>query len=125
MAKQLYAEHEVKYQTGYCLIELLVRTDERAIGDLLQLNHLPLILEDVDSILANPRLPDYSRNLLSGVVGRIRESLRAANEADIDDPTFVTLGEEVRAWKFLLDGRFDGVRGKMDEVVGEWFRNIP
>ncbi|MEE8392491.1 MAG: hypothetical protein V3S14_17055 [Anaerolineae bacterium] len=48
-------------------------------------------------ILSNPRLAAYSRDLLSGVADRIRDSIRAASEAGIDDPTFVTLGEEVRA----------------------------
>jgi hypothetical protein len=39
----------------------------------------------------------------------------------VADPTFVPLGEEVRAWKFLLDGRFAAVREEVDRVVGEWF----
>lgn len=121
VARQLYPEHEVKYQAGYRLVELLVEADERVIGDLLRLNHLPLVPEDVEAIPTNPHLVAYSRDVLSPMAERIRDSIRAAQEASIADPTFVTLGEEVRAWKFLLDGRFEGVRGEVDGVVGEWF----
>ncbi len=121
VAKALYPEHEVKYQAGRRLVKLLVEADEGAIGDLLRLNDLPLVPEDVEAILSSPHLTAYSRDLLGGMADRIRDSIRAANEAGIDDPTFVTLGEEVRAWKFLLDGRFAGVREEMDGVVGEWF----
>jgi len=121
VTKQVYPEHEVKYQAGYRLIELLVEADEGAIGDLLRLNHLPLVPEDVETILSNPHLAAYSRDLLSPMAGRIRDSIGAAIEAGITDPTFVTLGEEVRAWKFLLDGRFEGVREEVDEVAREWF----
>jgi hypothetical protein len=56
---------------------------------------------------------------------RINEStsrrVREGGLDGIEDPTFATLGEEVRAWKLLLDGRFDGVRGKVDGLVGERF----
>ena len=36
-------------------------------------------------------------------------------------PDFVTLGEEVRAWKFLLHKYFDAMRHKGDELAREWF----
>jgi len=121
VAKQLYPEHEVKYQAGCLLIELLVEADESSISDLLRLNGLPLVPEDVETILGNPHLAAYSRNLLSPMAGRIQESIRAAQEAGITDPTFVPLGEEVRAWKFLLDGRFAGVREEIERVIEEWF----
>lgn len=124
VARQLYPEHEVKYQAGYRLVELLRAADEEAIGNLLRLNHLPLVPEDVDIILTSPHLAAYSRDLLSPMAGRIRDSTRAAREAGITDPTFVTLGEEVRAWKFVLDGRFDEARGEVGEIVGEWFGNV-
>ena len=75
----------------------------------------------VENILSNPHLEAYSRDLLSGMASRIRGSIQAANEAGIEDPTFVTLGEEVRAWKLLLDGRFDRVRDEVDELMSEWF----
>lgn len=121
VAKALYPKHQVKYPAGCQLIELLVGADEEAIGDLLRLNSLPLVPEDVEHILSSPHLTAYSRDLLGGMADRIRDSIRAANEAGIDDPTFVTLGEEVRAWKFLLDRRFAGVRKRMDHLVDEWF----
>ena len=75
----------------------------------------------VDIILTSPHLAAYSRDLLRPMAGRIRDSIRTAIEDGITDPTFVTLGEEVRAWKFLLDGRFEGVREEVDEVAREWF----
>jgi phage regulator Rha-like protein len=34
----------------------------------------------------------------------------------ITDPTFVTLGEEVRTWKFLFGKRFKGVKERMDHI---------
>ena len=48
------------------------------------------------------------------VVGTGWAGWRSASgtEAGITDPTFVPLGEELRAWKLVLDGRFDGVRGE-------------
>lgn len=121
VAKALYPEHEVKYQVGYRLLALLVATDERSIGDLLWLNDLPLVLEDVEAILASPHLADFSRDLLNAMGERIRDSVRTAVELGITDPTFVSLGEEVRAWKFLLDGRFEKVRDEVSETVMEWF----
>lgn len=120
VAKQLYPEHEVKYPAGYRLVELLVKADEAVLGDLLRLNDLPLLPEDVDNILNSPRLADYSRDLLHSLAGRIRESARAAVEAGITDPTFVPLGEELRAWKFLLDRRFEGVKEEVDGMIKEW-----
>lgn len=123
VAKALYPEHEVKYQAGYRLVQLLVETDETVIGDLLRLNEVPLAPKDVEAILGSPYLAAYSRDLLSRMAGRIRDSIRAAREAGITDPTFVTLGEEVRAWQFLQDERFERVRKRIGEVVREWFGN--
>ena len=124
VVKQLYPEHEVKYQAGHRLIELLIAADESSIGELLRLNELLLVPEDVEAILGSSHLAAYSRDLLSPMAGRIQDSIRAAREAGITDPTFVTLGEEIRAWKFLLDGRFEVVRKEVDGVVGEWFGNV-
>lgn len=124
VTKTLYPEHEVKYQPGYRLIACLVEADEDAVGDLLRLHELRLVPEDVDAILTNPHLPDYTRDLLGQMRERIRGSLQAAVEAGITDLTFVTLGEEVRAWEFLLDDRFGGVREEVDEVVGKWFAEV-
>lgn len=121
VAKGLYPEHEVKYQAGYRLIELLVTADKEIIGDLLRLNDLPLVLEDLEAILASPHLAGYSRDLLNSMARRIRDSIRTAIKAGITDPTFVPLGEEIRAWKFLLDRRFEGVWDKGSELVREWF----
>jgi len=115
VAKGLYPEHEVKYKAGHRLIALLAQADEGAIGGLLRLHDLPLAPADVEAILASPHLPAYPRDFLGRMAGRIRESIQAANEAGIADPTFVTLGEEVRAWKFVLEGRFAGVRGEVAE----------
>jgi len=121
VAKQLYPEHEVKYQAGYRLIELLVKMDEGIIGDLVRLNELSLVPEDAEAILESPHLTAYSRDLLIPIAGRIRDSIRTANKAGIADPTFVPLGEEMRAWKFLLDRRFEGVMKEVDEVLRGWF----
>lgn len=33
----------------------------------------------------------------------------------------VPLGEEVRAWKFLLDVRYQGVWNEVSEALVEWF----
>jgi hypothetical protein len=121
VTKTLYPAHEVKYPTGCRLIELLVEADERVIGDLLRLNDLPLMPEDVAILLNSPHLAAYSRDLLGDVADRIRDSIHAANEAGIGDPTFVTLGEEVRAWKLVLGRRFDRVREEVDKVMEEWF----
>lgn len=121
VAKTLYPEHEVKYDAGYRLMSLLVAVDERVIGKLLRLNDLPLGLDDAEVVLASPRLPDYSRGLLNSMADQIRESVAAAIEAGITDPTFVSLGEELRAWKFLLDERFEGVWDEGIEILRAWF----
>ncbi len=52
---------------------------------------------------------------------QIRKSVATAVEAGISDPTFVPLGEELRAWKFLLDGRYQGVWNEASEALVEWF----
>jgi len=121
VTKELYPEHVVKYPDGYELVAALIANDPEAIGDLLRLNYLPLIPEDVDTILAGAHVPSYSRDLIARMADRIRDSIRTANEVDIDDPTFVTLGEEVRAWKFILDQRFDGIRDCLDKAIKAWF----
>ncbi len=121
VAKRLYPHHEVKYGAGYRLVALLVETDARSIAGLLRLNDLPLTSEDVETILPSSRLPAYSRDLLNSMADPIRKSLATAIEAGITDPTFVPLGEELRAWKFLLDVRYQGVWNKASEGLVEWF----
>lgn len=121
VTKVLYTEHDIKYRAGYRLMELLVAADEKCVRDVLRLHDLNLTPEDVDAILVHPRLPQYSRSVLTRVSDRIRESVRTAIEAGITDPTFVTLGEEVRAWKFLLSVRFESLSAEVDEVLREWF----
>jgi len=122
VTKELYPDHVVKYPSGYELVATLVASDPKVIGELLRLNHLPLIPEDVNIILASAHVPSYSRDLIAHMADRIRDSIRTANEVGIDDPTFVTLGEEVRAWKFILDRRFDGIRDRLDKAIGAWFK---
>lgn len=124
VTKELYPEHVVKYPAGYELVATLIASDPKVIEELLRLNHLPLSPEDVDTILASAHVPSYSRDLIGRMADRIRDSIRTANEVGIDDPTFVTLGEEVRAWKFILDRRFDGVRDCLDKAIGAWFEGI-
>jgi hypothetical protein len=121
MTKTLYPEHEVKYGAGYRLVGCLAATDEGSVGGLLRVNDLPLTSEDVEAILASPRLPDYSRDLLNSMADQIRKSVATAVEAGATDPTFVPLGEELRAWKFLLDGRYEGVWNEVGEALAEWF----
>jgi hypothetical protein len=121
VTKELYPDHVVKYPTGYELIATLIANDSEVIGELLRLNHLSLIPEDVDTILASAYVPSYSRDLIARMADRIRDSIRTANEAGIDDPTFVTLGEEVRAWKFILNPQFDGIRDRLNEAIRAWF----
>jgi len=117
VTKELYPDHVVKYPAGYELVATLVANDPEVIGGLLQLNNLPLIPEDVDTSLASAHVPSYSRDLIARMADRIRDRIRTANEVGIDDSTFVTLGEEVRAWKFILDQRFDGIRDRLDGAI--------
>lgn len=121
VTKELYPDHVVKYPAGYELVATLIASVPEVIGELLQLNHLPLIPEDVDTILASAHVRSYSRDLIARMTDEIRDSIRTANEVGIDDPTFVTLGEEVRAWKFILDRRFDRIRDRLDEAIKAWF----
>lgn len=120
VAKTLYPEHEVKYGTGYRLVGLLAAADEGSIGGLFRLSDLPLDSADVETTLASPYLTDYSRDLLTSMADQIRESVATAVEAGITDPTFVPLGEELRAWKFLLDVRYQGVWNEASEALVEW-----
>jgi len=120
VTKELYPDHVVKYPAGYELVATLIANEPRVIEELLQLNNLPLIPEDVDAILASVHIPS-SRDLIARMADRIRDSIRIANEVGIDDPTFVTLGEEVRAWKFILNQRFDVIRDHLDEAIRAWF----
>jgi hypothetical protein len=121
VTKELYPDHSVKYPSGYELVAALVTDHPDVIRDLLRLNELALVPEDIDMILANDHVPPYSKDLLGRMADHIQYGIRAANKAGIDDPTFVTLGEEVRAWKFLLDRRFDGVREKVNRATETWF----
>ena len=119
VTKHLYPEHEVKYKVPYQLIELLVQVDEKVIGDILRINEILLTLDDIDIILSHPYIADYSRNLLGNIADRIRESIHTANRLDITDPTFVPLGEELRAWKFLLNGKFEKIKEEIEGNGGK------
>jgi hypothetical protein len=110
VAKQLYPEHEVKYQAGHRLIELLLADDGSSVGGLFRLNDLSLVAQDMEAILGSSHLAAYSCDLPRPIAGRIRNSIPAAKEAGLTDSTFDTLGEEIRAWRFALDGRFEGMR---------------
>lgn len=100
------------------------------IGGILHLNDMSLELGDLDRILGDERLPAYTEELLGHMAHRIREGIQAAHAAGITDPTFVTLGEEVRAWKFLLAPRFEPVwdlsacnaqAGQIEQPLAAWF----
>lgn len=121
VAKSLYPEHVVKYVPGHEMVSLLVGATPGVIGDLLRINDLPLAPEDVERILTSPRLPPYTRRLLAAESDLIRGSVQRAWEVGIKDPTFVTLGEEMRAWKFLLDERFDPRWDQLYEAMEPWF----
>ena len=110
VAKQLYPEHEVRYQAGHRLIELLLADDESSVGGLFRLNDLSLVAQDMEAILGSSHLAAYLRDLLSPIAGRMRGSVRTPREVIITDPTFVSIGEVIRAWKLVLDGRFEGMR---------------
>jgi len=120
IAKELYPDHEIKYPFGYELIAALVEVDRGVIGQLLHLNSLPLGPGDLDRILGDGRLPAYTEELLRPMAPRIREAIQTAHAAGITDPTFVTLGEEVRAWKFLLDPRFEPVWDRIEPPLTAW-----
>jgi hypothetical protein len=121
VTKELYSDHPVKYPSGYELVAALVTAHPDVIRDLLRLNDPTLVLEDIDVILTSDHVPQYSKELLGRMADHIRYGIRVANRAGIDDPTFVTLGEEARAWKFLLDRRFDGVRENVNHATETWF----
>lgn len=123
IARELYLDHEIKYPSGYELIAVLVEVDREVIGEILHLNGLPLGLGDLDHILGDKRLPAYTEALLRPMAPRIREGIQAAHAAGITDPTFVTLGEEVRAWKFLLAPRFEPVWGQIEPLLMTWFES--
>jgi hypothetical protein len=124
VAKQLYPEHEVKYQAGHRLIELLLANDESSVGGLFRLNDLSLVAQDMEAILGSSHLAAYSCDLPSPIAGRIRNSIPAAKEAGLTDPTFAPLGEEMRTWKLLLDSRYGAVSEEVDRVVEKWFRSV-
>ena len=52
---------------------------------------------------------------------QIRKSVATAIEGGITDPTFVPLGEELRAWKFLLERRYQGVWNEVCKALVECF----
>ena len=121
IAKTLYPEHQVKYEAGYALIDTLSAHDPSCAYELLAINGLPLTPADVDFLITHPRLPAHTRRLLTPILQRGRDSVAEAARAGIDDLTFVTLGEELRACKFLRSPRFDPVRERLDALVDEWF----
>jgi len=122
VARSLYPEHVVKYAPGYETVSLLVEAAPDVIGDLLRINTLSLTPDDVERILSSSRLPPYTRRLLAVEGDLIRSSVQRAWEVGIqEDPTFVTLGEEMRAWKFLLDEQFESLWNQLYEAMEPWF----
>lgn len=122
VAKLLYPEHEVKYVPAYETVSLLVEAVPDVIGNVLHINDLPLTPDDVERILSSSRLPPYTRRLLAVEGDLIRSSVQRAWEVGIqEDPTFVTLGEEMRAWKFLLDERFESLWDRVYQAIEPWF----
>jgi len=100
-----------------------VQVDEKVIGDILRINEILVTLDDIEIILSHPYVADYSQNLLGNIADRIRESIHTANRLGITDPTFVPLGEELRAWKFLLNGKFEKIKEKIKEMVEKWLED--
>ena len=121
VTRLLYPEHVIKYVPGHEVVSLLVGAVPDVISGLLRINDLPLTPEDVERILTSPRPPAYTRRLLAAESDLIRGSVQRAWEIGIDDPTFVTLGEEMRAWKFLLDERFEPLWDQLHEAMEPWF----
>ena len=67
-------------------------------------------------------MPPCIRRLLAVEGDLIRSSVQRAWEIGIqEDPTFVTLGEEMRAWKFLLDEQFEPLWNQLYEAMEPWF----
>jgi len=123
VAKWAYPEHEVKYKLHYQMVVILYEIDASIVREIITLDYISLLPEDIDILLNSPKVHSYFKNLVAPRGDLLRKNIKSAIEAEITDTTFITFGEDLRAWKFLIDKRFDLKRRKINIILDEYFKN--
>ena len=121
IAKSLYPEHDVKYELHYELISILYGIDRNIVEEIVNINYLPLSPSDVDELLNSPHVSPYSKGIIKDQADHLRNNIRRAMNAKITDPTFISYGEDLRAWKFLINQKFDPKRREINEILEAYF----
>jgi len=122
IAQKLYPEHEIKHKLGHDLICILYALDEDIVKEIIRLDSLKLIPQDIDLLLASPNVHPYWKEIIENEAEHLKRNIQRALEGKIDDPTFISLGEDLRAWKFLITPRFDSKRSEIQEILAEFFQ---
>jgi len=121
IAQKLYPEHEIKHKLGYDLVCILCSLDEDIVKEIIQLDSLKLTPQDIDLLLASPNVHPYWKEIIKNQAEHLKRNIQRALEGRIDDPTFISFGEDLRSWKFLLAPKFDSRQSEIQEILAEFF----
>lgn len=124
VAKLTFPHHAVKYKVHHELVSLLYALDKSIVKDLITLDSMQLSPDDVDTILNSPHVSSYSKNIIKKQSDHLKSTIQRAINAKIDGPTFISYGEDLRAWKFLINPKFNLKRREINELLESYFNNI-
>jgi len=121
IAQKLYPEHKIKHKLGRDLISVLYALDKNIVKEIIWLDNLKLAPQDIDLLLASPNVHPYWKEIIENEAEHLKRNIQRALQGKIDDPTFISLGEDLRAWKFLINPRFDSRRSEVQQILAEFF----
>lgn len=121
IAQKLYPEHEIKHELGHNLVGILYALDKDVVKEIIQLDSLKLTPQDIDLVLASPNVHPYWKEIIRNEAEHLKKNIQRALEGRIDDPTFISFGEDLRAWKFLLNPKFDSRRDDIQQILAKFF----
>lgn len=122
ITKALYSSHRVKYPLEEKLFRTLFSVNRNVIRETMHLNNFKMSSQEFESMLKDKNLHPYFRKMISDRKEVIKKTIDDANRLRIDDPTFITHGEEIMAWKFLLNPKFDTRREEINKILSKLFR---
>lgn len=122
ITKILYPSHKVKYLLEEKLFRILFSVDEDVIKEILNLNNFKMSSQEFESMLNDKNLHPYFKKMIRERKDAIKKAIDDANRLKIDDPTFINHGEEIMAWKFLLNPKFDTKREEINKILWKFFR---
>lgn len=121
ISKTLYPNHKVKYRLEKQLFETLFSIDRNVIKEVIELNNFKINSKEFELISKNKNLHKNFREMIHGREIIIKKQIKDANCLGINDTTFISHGEEIMAWKFLLAPKFEIRRREINKILRKLF----